>query len=40
MKTYDCAKEFVHDASGIENPYLWLWEKVNGIYYPAKLIES
>lgn len=33
--SYQFAKNFVHDASGIENPEAVRWTKKNGIYYPA-----
>ena len=23
-----------HNASGVENPEQWLWQRTNGIYYP------
>jgi len=40
MIPYNEAKNYVHDSSGIENPDLWMWEKVNGIFYPVKGTEN
>src|SRR5690606_9831767 len=35
--TFNVAKHKQVDASGIENPYDWLWDKYNGnIYYPVR----
>ena len=34
-RTWLHVKKNVHDASGILHPYLWMWEKIKGIYYPA-----
>lgn len=37
MKTYSFiqVKDFVHDASGVDNPNNYLWYKnESGIYYP------
>jgi len=38
MKTiaWNIARNFVHDASGIEHPENYVWVKINGIYYPHK----
>ena len=33
---YNTAKTKAHDASGIENPILWSWELINGVYFPSK----
>jgi hypothetical protein len=29
------AKKSVHDASGISTPEDYLWELINGVYYPV-----
>jgi len=34
------AKTQVHDASTIDDPTKWLWEKRNNCYYPIKKIAS
>jgi hypothetical protein len=35
-KPWNEAKLLPHDASGIDKPKDYLWEKINGIYYPVK----
>ena len=37
MKTvnFNTAKTKMHDARGIENPILWSWKQVSGVYYPC-----
>lgn len=30
------AKFYLHDASGVDNPEEYLWEKIRDIYYPVK----
>lgn len=36
METFDSVKDKQHDASGIANPYRYLWEKKDGVYYPIE----
>lgn len=38
LKSWNYVKTKVHDASGIESPEKWLWEKIKGIFYPIKKI--
>lgn len=40
MVTWEVAKRFIHDASGIDNPKDWLWVSTNGVYYPVERIED
>jgi hypothetical protein len=37
--TWNVAKKSIHDASGIDKPENWLWERDNGIYYPVQEIN-
>lgn len=38
---FEQAKQLgIHDASGVINPYEYLWEQINGIYYPTVLVEQ
>jgi hypothetical protein len=34
--SWNTAKKSVHDSSGIFKPEDYLWERINGIYYPIK----
>lgn len=38
MEKFDNVKNKVHDASGVENPNLYYWQEVKGVYYPSKKI--
>lgn len=40
MITFEKARNYICDTSGTDNPYLWLWERKNGIYYPVKQINE
>lgn len=36
MKTFDLVRDKQHDASGIGDPYFYLWSESNGVYYPTE----
>jgi hypothetical protein len=38
MVTFNFAKNFPHDASGVDNPNDWVWKNKNGIWYPVHLL--
>jgi len=38
LRTWFVAKSNNHDASGVENPENWLWERIDGVFYPAEKI--
>lgn len=40
MVTFNFAKEYPHDISGIENPNDWVFENKNGVYYPVNLLSD
>ena len=42
LRTWTFAKNRPHDASGISNPFDWLWEKDAriGIYYPIERVPE
>ena len=39
LLTWNEAKRFAHDISGIDNPNLYLYQRTEGIYYPVKPIN-
>lgn len=39
LRTWFVAKSNNHDTSGVENPEQWLWERIDGVFYPAEKIE-
>ena len=39
LRTWLVAKSNPHDTSGVENPENWLWERIDGVFYPAEKIE-
>jgi len=40
LRSWFVAGNNVHDISGIENPENWMYERVNGIFYPVQEIED
>ena len=44
MKTYKQIREkgYIFDASGIDNPYNWLWDNpgITNVYYPVKKLNQ
>ena len=36
LQTWESVKNRVHDISGVENPENWMYENVNGIFYPCQ----
>jgi hypothetical protein len=39
LRKWDIVKNNVHDVSGIENPENWMYERVDGIFYPVEELE-
>jgi len=33
-------KNQVHDANGVDDPNLWNWTMLNGVYYPTYKLEK
>ena len=40
MNTWDTVKYQPYDISGIKNPELWYYDKINNIFYPVILITD
>jgi hypothetical protein len=40
MITFQSAKIWPHDISGIDNPNDWVYEEKNGVFYPVVLLED
>ena len=39
LRNWGVVKQNVHDVSGIENPENWLYERVDGVFYPVEEVE-
>lgn len=39
LRSWSVVKLNVHDVSGIEKPENWLYERVEGVFYPVQEIE-
>lgn len=39
LRTWFVAKNNKHDLSGITEPENWLWERIDGTFYPAEKLE-
>ena len=40
LRNWSVVKLNVHDLSGIENPENWLWERVDGVFYPVEEVKT
>ena len=40
LRKWGVVKNNVHDISGIEKPENWMYERVNGIFYPVEKVEN
>ena len=40
LRTWLVAKGNNHDTSGITDPENWLWERIDGVFYPAEKIPQ
>ena len=40
LQGWESIKNRVHDISGIEHPERWMFENINGIFYPVEEIQG
>ena len=40
LSNWDKVKSRIYDTSKIDNPEKWMFENVNGIYYPVEMVKE